>query len=194
MEWTISRKAWFVRFYLWLYQADSTNMNLCKLFWGLFWAPLALTLLVLYEFFSALIIVFFLLVLPLGSLVGSLAGLMSILLGRSGIEFLILAFLLLLLYPTSLLFGKQLEAKMLESKKGVFLVGGITRLSVKAFNLLFLVGLLLPVKLLLLIFSVLGFLTKGVPANKITSLGQVAVLYVQAQKSHFCPRIRLVDN
>lgn len=39
---TLNRNDWYVRFYLWLYDADPTQINTCKLFWAYVFAPVVL--------------------------------------------------------------------------------------------------------------------------------------------------------
>jgi hypothetical protein len=40
--WTLSRRTWYVRFYLWLWEANAKELTFCKLFWGytLLWVAL----------------------------------------------------------------------------------------------------------------------------------------------------------
>ncbi len=42
MELTISRKSWFLRFFLWAWGADPERLNICQLFWGTIFLPLCL--------------------------------------------------------------------------------------------------------------------------------------------------------
>lgn len=40
--WTFSRRSLVIRSYLWLYEADRSQVNFCKLFWGMLLSPLTL--------------------------------------------------------------------------------------------------------------------------------------------------------
>jgi hypothetical protein len=40
--WTFSRKSLLIRLYLWLYEADASSVNFCKLFWGVICSPVTL--------------------------------------------------------------------------------------------------------------------------------------------------------
>lgn len=39
---TVSRSSWFIRLFVWAWEADPKSLNICKLFWGILFLPFPL--------------------------------------------------------------------------------------------------------------------------------------------------------